>query len=91
MDREFGGTYDIWGGDVDPKAVEIARANAVKADVEDMVRFETADAARFRRDTPYGRVVTNPPYGERILEKREAEELYRAFGGRYVICRRGGA
>ena len=80
MDREFGGTYDIWGGDVDPKAVEIARANAVKADVEDLVRFETADAARFRRDTPYGRVVTNPPYGERILEKREAEELYRAFG-----------
>ena len=38
------------------------------------------DAAAFRRDAPYGRVVTNPPYGERILEKREAEELYRAFG-----------
>ena len=36
--------------------------------------------AAFRRDAPYGRVVTNPPYGERILEKREAEELYRAFG-----------
>ena len=58
----------------------IARANAEKADVEDVVRFEVADAAAFRRDAPYGRVVTNPPYGERILEKREAEELYRAFG-----------
>ena len=64
----------------DPKAVAIARANAEKADVEDVVRFEVADAAAFRRDAPYGRVVTNPPYGERILEKREAEELYRAFG-----------
>lgn len=80
MDGEYDGAYDIWGGDIDPKAVAIARANAEKADVEDVVRFEVADAAAFRRDAPYGRVVTNPPYGERILEKREAEELYRAFG-----------
>lgn len=80
MDREFNGDYDIWGGDVDPGAVEIARANAVKADVEDLVRFEVADAAKFHRDAPFGRVVTNPPYGERIMEKREAEDLYRAFG-----------
>ena len=80
MDREFDGDYDIWGGDVDPKAVEIARANAVKADVEDLVRFEVADAAKFHRDAPFGRVVTNPPYGERIMEKREAEDLYRSFG-----------
>ena len=80
MDKEFHGDYDIWGGDIDPKAVAIARDNAVKADVEDVVRFEVADATKFHRDAPVGRVVTNPPYGERIMEKREAEELYRAFG-----------
>ena len=80
MDQEYDGTYDIWGGDIDPRAVYIARSNAEKADVENLVRFEVADAAQFRREAPKGRVVTNPPYGERILEKREAEELYRAFG-----------
>ena len=80
MDKEFNGDYDIWGGDIDPKAVAIARDNAVKADVEDVVRFEVADATKFHRDAPVGRVVTNPPYGERIMEKREAEELYKAFG-----------
>ena len=80
MDRDFDGSYDIWGGDIDPKAVSIARSNAEKAGVEDLVRFEVADALRFRREAPYGRLVTNPPYGERILEKREAEELYREFG-----------
>ena len=80
MDKEFHGDCDIWGGDIDPKAVAIARDNAVKADVEDVVRFEVADATKFHRDAPVGRVVTNPPYGERILEKREAEDLYRAFG-----------
>ena len=41
MDKEFDGAYDIWGGDIDPKAVRIARENAVKAGVEDIVRFET--------------------------------------------------
>ena len=81
MDGEYHGSYDIWGGDIDPRAVGIARSNAEKAEVEDVVRFDVADAARFRRVEPYGRIVTNPPYGERLLEKKEAEGLYRAFGG----------
>ena len=83
MDREFDGQYDIWGGDIDPKAVRIARENAVKAGVEDLVRFETADAARLRCQGEYGQIVTNPPYGERMLEKQEAEALYAAFGQVY--------
>lgn len=80
MDLEFDGDYDIWGGDIDPAAVRIAQDNAVKADVEDLVRFEVADARSFSRQEPYGRIVTNPPYGERLMEKQEAEELYRDFG-----------
>ena len=80
MDLEFDGDYDIWGGDIDPSAVRIAQDNAVKADVEDLVHFEVADARSFSRQEPYGRIVTNPPYGERLMEKQEAEELYRDFG-----------
>ena len=80
MDKEFDGVYDIWGGDIDPRAVALARDNAVKADVEDLVRFEVADARKFARTAEYGRVVTNPPYGERLMEKQEAEDLYRDFG-----------
>lgn len=80
MDLEYDGEYDIWGGDIDPEAIRIARDNAVKADVEDLVRFEIADARAFSRQEPYGRIVSNPPYGERLMEKQEAEELYRDFG-----------
>lgn len=80
QDAEFYGSYDIWGGDIDPAAVELSRHNARLAGVEDTVRFQVADAAGFRRTEPAGRVVTNPPYGERLLEKEEAEALYRAFG-----------
>ena len=80
MDKEYDRVYDIWGGDIDPAAVAIAQSNAVKAEVEDTVRFEVADAGRFYAHEPYGRVVTNPPYGERLLEKEEAARLYHTFG-----------
>ena len=80
MDLEYDGDYDIWGGDIDPAAVAVAKDNAVKAEVDDLVRFEVADARTFSRTEPYGRIVTNPPYGERLLEKKEAEVLYRDFG-----------
>lgn len=78
--REFHGTYSIIGSDIDPHAVEIARENAARAGVGDIVRFEVADAAAFDRKTERGVIVTNPPYGERIMEKAQAEALYSAFG-----------
>ena len=80
MDKEFDGDYEIWGGDIDPAAVELARHNAALAEVDDMVKFEVDDARTFHWGGLHGRVVTNPPYGERLMERREAEELYRSFG-----------
>ena len=62
------------------QAVELARHNAALAEVDDVVRFDVDDARTFHWGGLYGRVVTNPPYGERIMERKEAEELYRAFG-----------
>ncbi|MGN1003472.1 MAG: class I SAM-dependent RNA methyltransferase, partial [Oscillospiraceae bacterium] len=47
MDQEYHGTYEIWGGDIDPAAVELSRHNAELAEVDDIVKFEVADATRF--------------------------------------------
>ena len=81
LDRSFAAQrWKNWGGDIDPAAVELARHNAELAGVEDCIRFEVADAGKFHRDSEYGQLVTNPPYGERLLEKKEAEDLYRMFG-----------
>lgn len=80
MDREFDGAYEIWGGDIDPEAVALAKCNARLAEVDDIVRFDVDDATRFHWGGLHGRVVTNPPYGERVMERKEAEELYRSFG-----------
>ena len=79
-DKEFHGDYRIVGSDIDPNALEIAKENAARAGVLDVVRFEKADATKFNRKTEKGIIVTNPPYGERIMEKQEAEMLYRGFG-----------
>ena len=82
-DKEFHRVYDIWGGDLDPGAIAIAESNAKKAGVADLIRFSRADARRFSADGKQGVIVTNPPYGERLMEKKEAETLMGEFGRAY--------
>lgn len=77
---EFKGDYRIWGGDIDPKCVEISRANAKRAGVENYIEFEKAEAAEFCRPETGGIIITNPPYGERVMERSEAEAIYAKFG-----------
>lgn len=83
MDKEFHGKYDIWGGDIDPKAIAIATANAEKAGVEDIVRFAVSDMTTLCRKSEYGQLVTNPPYGERLMDNDSVKPLYKAFGEMY--------
>lgn len=81
---EYNGNYNIVGSDIDGHALELARENARRAGVLDIIRFEKADARQFDRKTERGVIVTNPPYGQRIMEQKEAEELYRDFGQAYA-------
>ena len=78
--KEYTGTYDIWGGDIDPKSIVAAVENAKRAGVSEHVRFEISEAADFKRDSKYGTIMTNPPYGERVMLQKEAEEIYKKFG-----------
>ncbi len=81
---EYNGNYNIVGADIDGHALELARENARRAGVAELIRFENADARSFDRQTQRGVIVTNPPYGQRIMEQKEAEELYRDFGRAYA-------
>ena len=78
--REYTGDYDIFASDIDPRAVALARENARRAGVEKYIDFSVADARDYSRKTENGTLCTNPPYGERLLEKEAAVELMRAFG-----------
>ncbi len=77
---EFDRAYSLFASDIDEKAVDIARQNAKRAGVADLIRFSVADAAAFDRRTQRGILVTNPPYGERMLDIRAAQGLMRDFG-----------
>lgn len=79
-DKEYKGTYEIWGGDVDPECIEISKANAKRAGLENHIKFEVADARSFSRERSGGMIISNPPYGERVMERADAERLYRQFG-----------
>lgn len=74
---------DIQGYDLDPEMVEIARINARKAGVENMIHFQTRDIADLSHRKKYGFIITNPPYGERIGDKDILPKLYRTIGERY--------
>ncbi|MCL2368591.1 MAG: class I SAM-dependent RNA methyltransferase, partial [Oscillospiraceae bacterium] len=78
--KEYSGDYTIFGSDIDPACIALAQENAKRAGVDTDIRFTVADARNFQPDVPRGVVVTNPPYGERILERDEAAEICREFG-----------
>ena len=73
----------IMGYDQDPEAISIARYHAKQAGVEDIIHFQEQKFADFSTNRKYGYVITNPPYGERMGEKEEVEELYREMGEKF--------
>ncbi len=70
----------IQGFDIDGDIIRAARDNAKRAGVEEMIHFQQRDIRELRHPKKYGFIVTNPPYGERMEEKEELPELYRAMG-----------
>ncbi len=71
---------DIQGYDLDDAVIRTARENAKEAGVQELIHFQQRDVRDMRHSGKYGFVITNPPYGERMEEKEELPELYRAFG-----------
>lgn len=74
---------DIQGYDIDDKMVYIARENAKLAGVESKIHFQKRGVDRLSHNKKYGFIITNPPYGERIEEKKNLPELYGIIGERY--------
>jgi putative RNA methylase len=67
------------GADLDDSAVALTLDNAHKAGIKSRLKIEQADISKFRQPDN-SIVICNPPYGERLLELREAEEVYRKMG-----------
>lgn len=74
---------DIQGYDIDDAMVSIARENARLAGVEKMIHFQKRGVDQLSHSKKYGFIITNPPYGERIEEKKNLPALYQTIGDRY--------
>ncbi|MBR1747432.1 MAG: class I SAM-dependent RNA methyltransferase [Clostridia bacterium] len=73
------------GYDVDPSAIKLALRHAERAGIREYVHLQARDVKDLSHAKSHGCIVTNPPYGERLLTEREALELYKTFGD---VCKR---
>lgn len=71
---------DFFASDIDPKAVKLAMRHAERAGVKDKIKFSVCDVKNFKCDLSGGTIVTNPPYGERVYDRDEAEACAKNFG-----------
>ena len=71
------------GFDIDETALDTARKNAELAGVGDKISFARRDIRDYRSPEGFASVITNPPYGERLLDIAAAEELYKIMGEKF--------
>ena len=75
---------DIQGYDIDGDIVRAARANAKAAGVDELIHFQQRSVSDLSHPKRYGFLITNPPYGERIEDKKNLPELYKTIGERFA-------
>ncbi len=76
--------FEAQGFDIDSKCVELTLANAKKAGIEKYVKASVGDIKDFCPPDKRCLTITNPPYGERLLDVKEAEKLYKIMGERFI-------
>ena len=72
---------EVYASDIDPEMIEIAKRNAEEVGLSDIIQFSVKDVNTLTIDSegPVA-LVGNPPYGERIGDREEVEEMYRYIG-----------
>jgi len=70
----------IHAADIDPAAIDLARANAELAGVDDAILFEVRSLRETTLPAGEGIAVINPPYGERLGKVKDVEALYAEMG-----------
>ena len=75
--------FQAYGSDIDADALELAKANALRAGVQANIAWKQADLRDFAPETEKGTLICNPPYGERMLDIQQANELYRIMGKKF--------
>ena len=75
---------NIQGYDIDNDMVKIARENAKLAGVDEYIHFQQKPMRELSSSKKYGFIITNPPYGERLEDKKAMEPLYKEMGQTFM-------
>lgn len=70
----------ISGFDINKDAIKLAFKHAERAGVKDNIHFQVQDMRDLSSKYAHGVIITNPPYGERLMKEDELKALYRDFG-----------
>lgn len=71
---------DILGTDIDARMVEIAKRNAEEAGVSEQIIFKQMRLQDLHTNKINGVIISNPPYGERLLNDDAVTKLYQEMG-----------
>ena len=75
---------DIQAYDIDGQVIRIAKENAKRAGVDELIHFQQREVKDLSHGGKYGFIISNPPYGERLEEKDTLPAIYSAFGERFM-------
>lgn len=71
---------DISGFDIDGRMIEIAKKNAEEAGLGDVIKLKQMRLQDLKTDKINGVIISNPPYGERLLDDKAVDILYNEMG-----------
>ena len=73
----------ILASDLDPEAVALTAQNSKIAGISDIIHTSVKPISQWTIDKPDGTMICNPPYGERLLDQKECETIYKQLGTLY--------
>lgn len=73
----------LYGTDIDGRMIEIAQENARNAGVENSIEFKQMQLSDYVPTKEFGILISNPPYGDRMLSEDEVHDIYRQMGEIY--------
>lgn len=71
---------DISGFDIDGRMIDIAKRNAEEAGLADVIKLKQMRLQDFKTAKINGVIISNPPYGERLLDDKAIDILYNEMG-----------
>lgn len=72
--------FRLLGSDIDTWVLKTATDNAIKAGVNEYIAFQKLPMNEFSSKQKFGYIISNPPYGERIGEEKDVDQICRDFG-----------